>query len=99
MLVTAAGEIDIAVAADIAVATPIAGTAAEVPAHGRTPVLLDASAVTFLDAGGLRRILQTAHAVSPGSPLRIRNASAPVRRLIHVAELSCLLESHPAVER
>jgi len=62
-------------------------------------VVLDASAVTFVDSGGLRELIVTARdAADRGARLVIRASSAPLRELLRVTGLTSFFVVDPGPE-
>jgi anti-anti-sigma factor len=60
-------------------------------------VVLETSGVEFIDSTGLRVILDRAMRMcTAGGALRIRTASPPLHRLLHLTKLDGLLERHAA---
>ena len=80
--VTVAGEIDIASASELASAMQTAASAAV------GPIIVDASAVTFVDATGLRALV----ASDGRTPIRFRDPSPAVQRLLAIVGPGHLLE-------
>jgi anti-anti-sigma factor len=85
------GELDLATLAGLQ--TAIDAAAARVPTDGR--VVLELAGVRFIDAAGLRLLLDSAQRRQPAVVLR--SPSAPVRRLFDVTGLDALI-SAPAPE-
>lgn len=81
-LVTVCGDVDLATAAQFQeeLARAVAGG---------LPVVLDCSAVAFIDSMGLRSLLHaTEKAEAEGVQLRLAAVSAPVARILDLAGLS-----------
>lgn len=81
VVVTVAGEIDIATAAQLR--DRLAG-----PAGGGQQVIVDLSGVSFIDAAGLRVLAgAAAQAVARGGGLQLAAASRPARRVLVITRL------------
>jgi len=90
LVVRALGELD------IATANSLDDELGRVWYCDAAPILLDLGEVDFLDSVGLRSLLAAAkHSRENGDRLRIRIASAPVRRVIDVSGVE---RSLPLVE-
>ena len=61
------GELDLATADEFASALTAA-------LRGKSGVIIDMAELTFIDAAGVRVILQAAHSMNGSGPLRLRNA-------------------------
>ena len=89
MLVTVAGDLDLAALGALEAA--LSG------AHGCAQVIIDAAAVTFVDCAAMRPLLAAAREVAAGGGhLVVRDAAPPLARLI----TWCALEENlPAEQR
>lgn len=89
-LVTAAGELDMATASVLGDELAITG---QPPAQAL--VLVDFSAVTFMDSSGLKVLLK-AHALATKSATRLRfyGLTRPVRKLLEITGMTTVLDIH-----
>jgi len=82
-----AGEIDRAVAPDLAAAIDKACAA------GPPKLIIDLAGVTFCGAAGIDQFVQAAHVrACEGTTLRITHVAPNVRRVFHVCDVDHLLE-------
>ncbi len=84
-VVHAAGEFDVSSA-------PILAAALRSASHRRKDVVIDMSAVTFIDASAVAELVAaTASAVSLGATLAIIEAGAPVSRVLSLVGLTHMM--------
>ena len=90
-VVEVSGEVDMAVAGELEQAL------SPDRVDGRTAVVIDLTAVTFMDSSGIRALLVGHSALQKAgirSAVAIREDS-PVRRVIDLAEVTDMLSAHP----
>lgn len=88
-MITAAGELDIATTPRLAEALRHA------PAH--TPIILDLTGVTFMDAAGLHPILHAHHAATARRTPFILVPTPAITRLLRLTNLQHILRSTPTL--
>jgi anti-anti-sigma factor len=93
-VVTVRGEVDMANAEKLRRA--IATEMREATIAGRVGVVVDLSAVTFLDSSGLAVLIAAHH--TPEVRLRLVVASHAVKRVLEISGMDQTLELHPSLD-
>lgn len=90
VIIWLAGELDIITLPDLCLALELARS-------GQAPVIVDCSALTFLDVAALRFLLRArGRARASGSDLTLANPQGLVRRLLETTDSLSLASPHPA---
>ena len=66
-------------------------------AAGRSAVVLDLTAVTFIDSSGLAAVISVLKRLAPGGSLRIAAPPPAVKTLLQVTRLQKIFPSFPTV--
>jgi anti-sigma B factor antagonist len=66
-------------------------------AQGRRLLVLDASAISFVDSSGLAAIISVHKRLAPGGVLRLVGASDAVKTLLRITRLEKVFPSYPDV--
>ncbi len=68
-------------------------------AQGRAVVVLDLSAVTFVDSSGLAALISVLKRLAPGGALRLAAPGEAVRSLLKITRLEKIFPAFPDVEK